>query len=160
MNQPESPRQINMFTGELEDTRTQKQKEQDRQRIFPQTVAMFSQRDIAQFGVTAHPLLSLADKTQLALIRADPRTPAEKERDLEREAQERTIPLFLPEPTQSGVYSPDAMVIIDPCRLLAAHSAVLHHDQAEQQVQYVKDRARLEDKGAERLLVLRLLYTV
>ena len=75
-----------MFSGELVDTRTNKQKEQDKLRTLPQPLEMFPQRDIAQFGVVAHPLMLINDKTQLGLVNEDPRTEAEKERDLEREA--------------------------------------------------------------------------
>ncbi len=93
MSKAERPLQQDMFTGEFVDTRTRRQKEQDRARELPLQNEMFSQRDIAQFGVTATPLLPLSPHTRLMLIQEDPRTPEEQERDLERQAQARTRPL-------------------------------------------------------------------
>jgi len=55
---------------------------------------MFSQRDVAQFGVNAHPLLPLSPNTKLLLIPEDPRTDEEIERDIQRAAEEQTRPMF------------------------------------------------------------------
>ncbi len=93
MSKAEIPLQQDMFTGEFVDTRTRKQKEQDRARELPSQNEMFSQRDIAQFGVTASPLMPLSPHTRLVLMQEDPRTAEEKERDLERQAQALTQPL-------------------------------------------------------------------
>src|SRR5258706_9775888 len=104
MSNPEIPLQHDMFSGELVDTRTAKQKEQDKFRTQPQPMEMFPQKDIAQFGVVAHPLLPISDKTQLGLTHEDPRTDLEKARDLEREAQRHMVELFPPEPKTVGEY--------------------------------------------------------
>lgn len=86
--------QFNLFTGELEDRRTRKQRQADRQRALPRQAAMFSQRDIAQFGVKANPHMPLSGNVRLLLIPEDPRTPEEIERDLQRAAEERTHKMF------------------------------------------------------------------
>jgi hypothetical protein len=93
MSKAEIPLQQDMFTGEFVDTRTRRQKERDLARELPLQNEMFSQRDIAQFGVSASPLMPLSPHTRLVLIQEDPRTPEEKDRDLERAAQARTRPL-------------------------------------------------------------------
>lgn len=91
---PEVPLQHNMFTGELDDTRTRRQKQLDRKQVQPYQHAMFSQREIAQFGVRAHPLIPLSPQTKLVLVREDPRTDEEIEADRERAAREQTEPMF------------------------------------------------------------------
>lgn len=87
--------QMNMFSGELDDTRTRRQKQLDRERQQPRQIEMFSQRDVAQFGVNAHPLLPLSPNTKLGLIFEDPRTGEQIEQDRQRAAQERTHQLFV-----------------------------------------------------------------
>lgn len=91
---PESARQRNMFTGEWDDTRTRRQKRLDREREQPKPLEMFSPREIAQFGVKAHPLMPLLANTKLLLISEDPRTPEEIERDTQLAAEENTKPMF------------------------------------------------------------------
>lgn len=86
--------QFNLFTGELEDRRTRKQRQADRQRALPRQTEMFSQREIAQFGVKANPHIPLSGNVRLLLIPEDPRTPEEIERDLQRAAEERTHRMF------------------------------------------------------------------
>lgn len=86
--------QFNLFTGEPEDRRTRKQRQADRARELPRQIAMFSQRDIAQFGVKANPHIPLSGNVRLLLIPEDPRTPEEIERDLQHAAEERTHKLF------------------------------------------------------------------
>jgi hypothetical protein len=54
---------------------------------------MFSQRELAQFGVRAHPKLPISPKTRIELAIEDRRTQEEKERDLRREIEKRTYPL-------------------------------------------------------------------
>jgi hypothetical protein len=83
-----------MFSGELVDTRTRRQKKLDREREQPKQMEMFSQRDVAQFGVNAHPLLPLSPNTKLLLIPEDPRTEEEMERDLQRAAEQQTYRMF------------------------------------------------------------------
>ncbi|MGQ9851427.1 MAG: hypothetical protein ACUVSU_15390 [Aggregatilineaceae bacterium] len=69
--------QFNLFTGEPEDRRTRKQRQADRARELPRQIEMFSQRDIAQFGVKANPHIPLSGNVRLLLIPEDPRTPEE-----------------------------------------------------------------------------------
>lgn len=59
-----------------------------------QQIEMFSQRAIAQFGVKAHPLIALTSATTMRLEVEDHRTPEERERDVQRAAEERTHPMF------------------------------------------------------------------
>jgi hypothetical protein len=93
---------VDMFSGQLRDTRTKKQKDEDFARQFKQPF-MFSQADIAQFGVSSRPLMPISDKTRLGLEMFDARTEEEKERDLQRAAQRLTIPLFAPEPAPPAI---------------------------------------------------------
>ena len=90
----EIPLQADMFTDELVDARTPGQKLRDHKSELPQSVFMFRQRDIAQFGVTAHPLLPISPTTRLTLATEDPRTRDEIESDTQREAEKRTISIF------------------------------------------------------------------
>lgn len=90
----EIPLQHDLFSGELVDTRTRAQKKRDQERVQPQPTLLFSQREIAQFGVSAHPLLPLSDRTQLALSTEDHRTPEDIARDTQREAEQKTCQLF------------------------------------------------------------------
>jgi hypothetical protein len=83
---------VDLFTGELRDTRTKEQKKAAFARQFVQPL-MFRTSEIAQMGVNPHPLLPITDKTRLGLAMFDPRTDEEKERDLEREAQRLTLAL-------------------------------------------------------------------
>ena len=86
--------QFDMFTGEPVDNRTRKQKKQDKERGQPKQTEMFSQREIAQFGVNPHPLLPLSPNTKLLLIPEDPRTEEEIEQDRQRAAQKQTYQMF------------------------------------------------------------------
>ncbi len=110
--QQETPLQVEMFSGALVDTRTRKQKQADLEHTKPQPMEMFSQRDIAQFGVVARPLLPLSDTTRLLLIAEDPRTIEEKERDLQREAEERTIPMFAAQADLETAGEPDDELLL------------------------------------------------
>lgn len=83
-----------MFTEELDDNRTRRQKKLDRERQQPHQTEMFSQRDLAQFGVNAHPLMPISENTKLGLIFEDPRTEEEKERDRQHATEERTFRMF------------------------------------------------------------------
>jgi hypothetical protein len=103
MSKEETPLQIDMFTGQGVDTRTRGQKQRDQQQMRPQQTELFSQRDIAQFGVNPHPLLPLSPHTKLVLISEDPRTPEEIERDRQRAAEALTYQLF---PNGEGEPSP------------------------------------------------------
>jgi hypothetical protein len=85
--------QSEMFTGDLVDNRTRQQKKRARDLHQPRQVEMFSQREMAQFGVRARPKLPIAPKTHIELAIEDPRTDEEKKRDLRREIERRTYPL-------------------------------------------------------------------
>lgn len=88
------PLQFDMFTGEAVDNRTRQQKKLDRERAQPKQTEMFSQREIAQFGVNPHPLLPLSPNTKLLLIPEDPRTEEEIEQARQRAAQKQTYQMF------------------------------------------------------------------
>jgi len=127
MPNTEIHRQIDMFTGELVDTRTRRQKEQDKEREQPKQAEMFSQKEIAQFGVNPRPLLPISPTTKLGLIFEDPRTEEEKEQDRQREAEARTYQLFS-EPLEDkqaewaaqGAIAPDATTLaLVPCGIVA-----------------------------------------
>jgi hypothetical protein len=90
----EIPYMRDMFTGELVDTRTPKEKQRDKQREGLQQAEMFPQRELAQFGVRANPKMPISPKTRLELAMEDPRTDEEIERDRMKAAQELTHPLF------------------------------------------------------------------
>jgi hypothetical protein len=89
----EVPLQFDMFSGELVDTRTSQQKLRAMQQEQPRQIEMFSQRELAQFGVKANPKLSLSVKTRLELVMKDPRSEEEIARDLQREIEGRTYPM-------------------------------------------------------------------
>ena len=124
MPSKEIPQQFDMFTGELVDTRTRRQKQRDRQRDLPRQIEMFSQRDVAQFGVKANPTMPLSGNVKLILIPEDPRTDEEIERDIQREAERRTVAMFGDTPEDQpclalvprGVVA--LVVIQDMCRAL------------------------------------------
>ena len=77
--------QHDMFSGELVDTRNRKQKKKAQKLEQPRQTEMFSQRELAQFGVRANPKLPISPKTRLELMVQDLRTEEEKERDFQRE---------------------------------------------------------------------------
>ena len=85
--------QVDMFTGELVDNRTRKQKKKAREIQQPKQAEMFSQREMAQFGAKANPKLPLSPKTRIELIMQDLRTEEEKEQDLKREIEKHTYPI-------------------------------------------------------------------
>lgn len=94
VSKEEQPLQYDMFSGEWVDTRTRRRRQLDLQRDQPKQLEMFSQREIAQFGVNARPLLPLSPNTKLLLISEDPRTAEEIERDTQRTAEEQTYQMF------------------------------------------------------------------
>ncbi len=85
--------QINLFTNDLTDNRTRKQKIKSRQQVQPRQMEMFSQRELAQFGVEPHPKLPISPKTRLELALEDARTEAEKEKGLQQKIEEMTYPM-------------------------------------------------------------------
>jgi hypothetical protein len=98
---PEIPRQHNMFTNEWDDNRTLRQKQLDREREQPKQNEMFSQRELAQFGVRKT-LMPLSPHTKLVLINEDPRTPEEIELDIQRAAEEQTYRMFVENTDQAS----------------------------------------------------------
>jgi hypothetical protein len=90
----EHAQQYEIFTGELVDNRTRKQKKRDRTREQPNQAEMFSQRDLAQFGTKANPKLPIAPKTKMELMIEDKRNEEEIMEDRLREAEKETHSLF------------------------------------------------------------------
>jgi hypothetical protein len=95
------PLQYDMFTGQRIDTRTAKQKQVDKARHDWKQLEMFRQRDLAQFGVSANPVMDVSPG-RLVLISEDPRTDEEKEIALRRAAEARTKNIFDFEPEQQN----------------------------------------------------------
>jgi preprotein translocase subunit SecF len=92
----EVPLQVDMFSGELIDTRTRKQKKREAEIKKPVQTEMFSQRELAQFGVRANPQIPISPKTRIELALQDLRSEAEKEeaRKLEIERRSCRLPGF------------------------------------------------------------------
>lgn len=101
----EIPLQRDMFTGELVDRRNRKQKKRDSERTQPRQAEMFSQREVAQFGVTARPKIPLSPKTRIELALEDRRTEEEKEAAEKRFIEEKTYQLF--PPREDGEVEPE-----------------------------------------------------
>jgi hypothetical protein len=93
MSSREFYHQSDLFSGELVDNRTAKQKRLAQGREMPQQAELFPQRVLAQFGVEAHPKLSLSPQSRLKLEIQDPRSAEEKERDYRRSMADHTYPL-------------------------------------------------------------------
>ncbi|MCB9423187.1 MAG: hypothetical protein H6667_25540 [Ardenticatenaceae bacterium] len=89
----EVPLQVDMFSGELVDNRTKKQKKIAQQQAQPQQIEMFSQREVAQFGVQANPKLPISLKTHIELAIEDRRSEAEIALEQQRTIEEHTYPL-------------------------------------------------------------------
>jgi hypothetical protein len=73
---------------------------------------MFPQRDIAQFGVKARPLLPLSPNTRLLLMPEDPRTEEKIERDIQRQAEQRTRQMFPTTQSDSRTLVPRGIVAL------------------------------------------------
>ena len=89
--------QFDLFSGELVDNRTAKQKRLDREQEKPQQALMFSQREMAQFGVNPRPKLPISPKTRLELMIEDHRTEEEIAAAIQAEALKRNYRLFVEE---------------------------------------------------------------
>lgn len=89
----EVPLQVDMFSGELVDNRTKKQKKIAQQQEQPQQIEMFSQRDVAQFGVKANPKLPISPMTRIELAIQDGRNEEEITLEQQRTIEENTYPL-------------------------------------------------------------------
>jgi hypothetical protein len=90
----EVPLQASLFTGELVDTRSPKQKKAATEQEKPKQAEMFSQREMGQFGVNPHPQIPLSPKTHIELALQDMRTEEEKERDFQKGVEERSYKLL------------------------------------------------------------------
>ena len=75
--------QIDLFSGEPKDNRTRKQKRTAKKSTGPAQLEMFSQREVAQFGVKARPKIDISPKTRLELALIDIRTEEEKQRAID-----------------------------------------------------------------------------
>ena len=90
----EVPLQFDLFSGELVDNRTAKQRRLDREQERPQQALMFSQREMAQFGVNPRPKLPISPKTRLELMVEDHRTEEEIAAAIQEEALKQNYRLF------------------------------------------------------------------
>lgn len=90
----EVPLQGDLFTGELVDNRTRTQKRRDKLKQAPRQGELFSQREMAQFGVNPRPQIPLSPHTSLVLQQEDPRTPEQKAADEWRAMTEQMEHLF------------------------------------------------------------------
>ena len=90
----EVPLQASLFADEMVDTRTRKQKKQAAEQEKPKQAEMFSQREMAQFGVNPHPQIPLSPKTRIELALQDMRTEEEKAAAIRREAEKWNHRLF------------------------------------------------------------------
>lgn len=98
----EVPLQIDMFSGEMVDTRSRKQKRIAKRRHEPTQGEMFSQRELAQFGVNPRPKLPLSPKTRIELMIEDRRTDEEKAEAIQQEALKRNYQLFPSDDQSAG----------------------------------------------------------
>ena len=89
----EVPLQVDMFSGALVDNRTPKQKKKAQQLEQPRQIEIFSQRELAQFGVKAHPKLPISPKTRIELAIEDSRSEEEIALEQQREIEQNTYPL-------------------------------------------------------------------
>jgi len=90
----ERPLQMDMFTSDLVDNRTAKQKRLAKEQEKPQQALMFSQREMAQFGVNPRPKLPISPKTRLELMIEDHRTEEEIAAAIQAEALKQNYRLF------------------------------------------------------------------
>lgn len=90
----EIPLQIDLFTRQAVDARSSHQRKLDRERGQPQQTLMFSIDEVFAFGARVKPWLTNIPAELLVLEREDVRTPEDVERDLQREAEHLTVPMF------------------------------------------------------------------
>ena len=88
MPKKERPLQMDMFSEKLVDNRTRRQKKRDKEREAPQQSLMFSQREIAQFGVNSRPQFELPPAAVLRFLDPNLRTPAEIEAEHNKDTSE------------------------------------------------------------------------
>ena len=89
----EVPLQVDMFSGELVDTRSRKQKKREKESKKPIQTEIFSQRELAQFGVRANPQIPISPKTRIELALQDLRSEEEKEAARQQEIEKRSYRL-------------------------------------------------------------------
>ena len=89
----EVPLQSTLFSNELVDTRTPKQKKKAKAAEAPCQVEMFSQRQLAVFGANGRPRLPISPKTRIELAIQDARSQEEIEQQLQREIAANTYPM-------------------------------------------------------------------
>lgn len=113
-----------MFTGQWVDTRSSYRRRVDREREQPQQPQLFSARQIIQHDARRRPWLNDLPGYTIALESEDPRTPEEVERDLLREAQALTSPMFAEPSTEAPapITLPPAVVIAGLRARIRAHS--------------------------------------
>jgi hypothetical protein len=101
---------------------------------------MFAQRDIAQFGISARPVMPLSPG-KLVLVSEDPRTDEEKERDLEREAQKLTTPMFdAPVPVKASTV-PNEDTLALPVLLLSKNTLIAARPDLAEQIEQLDTAA-------------------
>ena len=92
------PLQHEMFSDKLADTRSRKQKRSEKQKRRPQQTELFSQKELAQFGVQARPELPAVRKdgkaVEMRLEIQDVRTQEERAAAQQEAAEEKTRAMF------------------------------------------------------------------
>lgn len=100
------PFQIDLFSGEPVDTRSDYQRKKDKERTAPQQTQMFKTPEMVQFGVRTKSAyrdwIDQATAPPLVLQMIETRTPEQIERDLMREAEKLMTPLFPVEESASA----------------------------------------------------------
>lgn len=102
----EIPLQYDLFTGGLVDTRTAAQKQRERERARPAQLSMFSTHQQVELATPVRPWLNTYPQPPMQLEIQDVRTEEEKYRDLMREAEKLTKPMFGEALTLEPVSSP------------------------------------------------------
>src|SRR5258706_11363152 len=118
--------QPNMFTGELEDTRTPQQKRADaraaqraeRQASLPPP--LFTGRETIQFGVVkATPAQAFATSSELIFhVPPDTRSDEEKAAEAQRQAEALTQPMFAQKPENEAIDVDEEWVIYEYAQVL------------------------------------------
>ena len=126
MNQPEIPLQPDLFTGELNDTRTTKQKEQEAKALkrakkeAELPPSLFTGQETIQFGVTkATPAQAFAPTSELIFhLLPDTRSDEEKAAEAQRQAEALTQPMFAQKPENEAIDVDEEWVIYEYAQVL------------------------------------------
>lgn len=94
----EIPLQVDLFSGELVDNRSDYQKRLDREREKPQQQSLFSAHQAVELARHARPWLAATPQPSLVLEVQDVRTEEERDREVMREAEKLTAPMFTEPP--------------------------------------------------------------